>query len=63
MFASAMEFFSQHIILSNFIHVVGGFGFALILQRYFPGKVFLSAKVGWLLLGFALAVHIFAFTR
>jgi|GEM_PF-6805683 len=26
MFASAMEFFSQHIILANLTHVAGGFG-------------------------------------
>lgn len=63
MLASAMEFFSQHIILANLTHVAGGFGLALVLQRYFPGKNFLSAKIGWLLLGFALVIHIFAFTR
>ncbi len=61
MFSSAMEFFSQHILLANLAHVAGGFGLALVLQRYFRGKVFLSDKVGWLLLAFALIVHIFAY--
>lgn len=62
MLASAMEFCSQHIILANLTHVAGGFGLALVLQRYFPGKVYLSDKVGWLLLAFALVIHIFAYT-
>lgn len=61
MLASAMEFFSQHILLANLTHVAGGFGLALVLQRYFPGKIFMSAKVGWLLLGFVLVAHIFAY--
>lgn len=61
MFEPAMEFFSQHIILASLAHVAGGFGLALVLQRYFPGKFFLAPKTGWLLLGFALLIHTVAY--
>lgn len=56
-----MEFFRQHIILSNAAHVAGGFGLALVLQHYFPGKPFFSVKLGWVLIALAIAVHLYAY--
>lgn len=53
MFHNAMEFWSQHILLANASHAAGGFGLAIVLQRYLGGKAkkpFLPVIVGWVLL-------------
>ena len=63
MIKKVMEFFSQHIILANVNHTAGGFGLALILQHYLVGNPFLPVAVGWVLVGFYLVVHIYAWTR
>lgn len=66
MFQNAMEFWSQHILLANANHAAGGFGLAIVLQRYLGGKEskpFLPVIVGWILLAFCLVTHIYAFTR
>ena len=63
MFDAAMAFWSQHIILSNLSHAAGGFGLAIILQRYLRGEPFVPVIVGWILLGFTLATHFYAFSR
>ncbi len=63
MFENAMTYWSQHILLANASHAAGGFGLALILQRYFGSKPFLPVGIGWLLLSFTLVTHFIAFTR
>lgn len=63
MIDAAIAFWSQHIILSNLSHAAGGFGLAVILQRYLRGQAFLPVIVGWILLGIALVTHLYAFTR
>jgi hypothetical protein len=63
MIEAALGFWSQHIILSNLSHAAGGFGLAVVLQRYLRGEPFLPVIVGWILLGFAIATHLYAFTR
>ena len=63
MFDVAIAFWSQHIILSNLSHAAGGFGLAIVLQRYLRGQPFLPVIVGWVLLGFTLATHLYALTR
>ena len=63
MFQNVIEFWSQHMILANSSHAAGGFGLALILQRYLAGEPFLPVWVGWLLLGYCLAAHVYAFTQ
>ena len=63
MFQNAIEFWSQHVILANASHAAGGFGLAIILQRYFGSKPFLPVVVGWILLAFTLVTHLYAFTR
>lgn len=62
MFQNAIEFWSRHIILANASHAAGGFGMALILQRYLAGKPFVPVWVGWLLLGFCVVTHLYAYT-
>ena len=63
MFEAAIGFWSQHIILSNLSHAAGGFGLAIVLQRYLRGEPFLPVLVGWILLAFMLVTHLYAFTR
>ena len=63
MIEAAMTFWTQHIILSNLSHAVGGFGLAIVLQRYLRGEPFLPVVVGWILLGLTLATHFYALTR
>ncbi|MBI3627678.1 MAG: hypothetical protein HY220_02975 [Candidatus Sungbacteria bacterium] len=61
MIENAIHFWSQYTILANIVHVSGGFAVALLLQRYISGKAFLPTWVGWVLLIFAIAVHVVAF--
>jgi hypothetical protein len=61
MFDAAIEFWSRNIILANLSHFAGGFGLALVLQHYIRGNTFLPVVVGWLLLGFVLVAHIYAY--
>lgn len=63
MIEKAIAYWSQHIILANVSHAALGFGVALILQRYLVGKPFLPVAVGWILVGFTLVTHFFAFTQ
>ena len=63
MFETAIGFWSQHIILSNLSHAAGGFGLAIVLQRYLRGEPFLPVLVGWILLAFTLVTHLYALTR
>jgi hypothetical protein len=61
MLDSGIEFFRQHIILSNLVHVAGGYGLALVLLRHFPRSPLLTKNFGWLLIGLALVVHVYAY--
>jgi hypothetical protein len=63
MFEPAITYWSQHIILANLSHVAGGFGLAIVLQRYLRGNSFLPVVIGWIFLSFTLATHIYAYTR
>lgn len=63
MFENGIEFFKQHIFLANLSHLTGGFGLALVLQNYLTGNPFLLVVIGWVLIGFSLAVHAVAYTR
>lgn len=56
-----MEYWRHHILLANASHAAGGFGLALVLQRYLAGKPGLKV-LGWLLLAFTLVTHLIAFT-
>ena len=62
MIGAAMMFWRENIILANALHASAGFGLALILQSYFRGQPFLPVMVGWLLLGLAAILHIYAFS-
>lgn len=59
MFEKQKEFARNHIVLNSVQHFTGGFGIALVLQNYFLGNPFLPVSVGWILTGFALAVHLY----
>ena len=63
MLDTAIEFWSQKVILSNVSHAAGGFGLAVVLQRYLRGQPFLPVSVGWILLAFTVLTHVYAFTR
>jgi uncharacterized membrane protein YjfL (UPF0719 family) len=63
MFQGAVEFWSQNILLSNIVHVLGGFGLAIILQHYLRSKAILPVIVGWILLGFVIAIHTYAYMQ
>jgi hypothetical protein len=60
LFAKPIEFWRHHILLANASHAAGGFGLAVVLQRYLEGKRAVRV-LGWLLLTFALVTHLIAF--
>ena len=63
MIERAIEFWRQHIILANLSHASGGFGLAVVLQQYLGGAPFLPVIVGWILLGFCWAMHLYAWSK
>ncbi len=63
MIEKVMEFWSQHVLFSTTNHFAAGFGLALVLQRYIKGNPFLPTIVGWLLFGYGLIAHIYAFAQ
>jgi hypothetical protein len=62
MLKKEMESARKHIILTGSAHFTGGFGLALLLQRYLSGSAFLPAIVGWILVTFTVIVHIYILT-
>jgi hypothetical protein len=52
-----------NIILANLSHASGDFGLAVVLQQYLGDTPFLPVVVGWLLLGFCLAMHVYAWSK
>lgn len=50
---------SHQIMLSNIIHALGGFGLAIVLQRYTKGDAFLPVWIGWVLLIGAIILHMY----
>lgn len=57
---NSMRFFSEHIFVSNIVHAAGGFGLAVVLQKYLKGNPFVSVYVGWALLIVALILHVYS---
>jgi hypothetical protein len=57
----AKYYFSQHVILGNIAHVLGGFGLAMLLQNYIQGNAFLPAWMAWIMMIIAVAIHVKAF--
>lgn len=60
-FDRPLEYWRHHILLANASHAAGGFGLALVLQRYLAGKPGMKV-LGWLLLAFTLVTHLIAFS-
>ena len=63
MFEKQQAWAREHIILNNVHHAAGAFGFAIVLQHYLTGDPFLPVAVGWVLLGFTVAMNFYQFTR
>lgn len=57
-----ISYWSEHVLLANLSHLLGGFGLALVLQHYLVGNPFLPVIVGWLALAFSLITHFIAYT-
>lgn len=53
-------YFSEHVIYANALHVLAGFGLAVVLQQYLKGNAFVPVLVGWLFLAIALVGHLAA---
>ena len=51
------QFDVKHVIISNAIHAIGGFGLAILLQQYLVGSPFVSVWVGWILVVCAMLAH------
>lgn len=62
MIDAAIAFWRENVVLSNGVHAALGFGLAIVLQRYIRGQPFVPVAVGWLLLGFALVMHAYAWS-
>lgn len=63
MFQKVKNWAASHIILTSLHHFAAGFGIALLLQHYLTGSAFAPLTVGVALVGFSLAVHLYAWTR
>ena len=63
MFEKQQAWAREHVILNNVHHAAGAFGLAIVLQHYLAGGPFLPVAVGWVLLGFTVAMHFYQFTR
>lgn len=63
MFNKQLEFARKHIILTASNHAAAGFGLAIVLQGYLGSNPFLPVSIGWILIIFSLAIHIWAWTR
>lgn len=57
-----ISYWSEHVILANLSHALGGFGLALVLQHYLVGNPFWPVAIGWFALAFTLVTHIIAYT-
>jgi len=55
------EFAKNHIILTSIHHVAAGFGLAVLAQFYSAGNSFIPMSMGWIFVGFSLAVHMYEF--
>lgn len=58
--ANSLKFFSEHVMLNSFAHTAGGFGLAIILQKYLKSEPFVPVIVGWALLGLSIAIHVYS---
>ena len=63
MMKGTMKFDKNHIILNNLNHAAGGFGLAILLQNYMVGNPFMPVIIGWILLGIAVIIHVYSWTR
>jgi len=63
MFNDEKKFARRHIFLTSANHFVGGFGLAILLQHYLVGGAFLPVLIGWVLVAFMAAVHLYEFGR
>ena len=59
-YEKSVRFFSEHVILNSIAHSAGGFGLAVVLQQYLQGEAFISPLIGWALIAFSVAVHIYS---
>jgi hypothetical protein len=59
-FENSIRFFSAHVWLNSIAHSAGGFGIAVVLQNYLQGNVFVCPLVGWALIIFSTAIHIYS---
>lgn len=59
-YQKSMRFFAQHVMLNSIAHSAGGFGLALVLQQYLQGDVFVNPLVGWALVIFSAAIHVYS---
>lgn len=57
----AMAWFMAHPTYNALAHSAGGFGLALILQHYINGNAFLPVWIGWILVAFSAAIHLYSF--
>lgn len=63
MLNKAKDWAARHIMLTSLHHFAAGFGIALLLEHYITGNAFAPMAIGIGLVGFSLAVHIYAWTR
>lgn len=59
-YKKSLNFFSKHAMLNSIAHSAGGFGLAVVLQHCLQGDVFICPLVGWALIAFSVAVHIYS---
>jgi len=52
------DYFSHHVMLGHFVHAIGAFGIAMLLQQYFKGNAFLPMWSAWLMVIISAAGHV-----
>lgn len=59
MLDKALAFARENIVLTSIQNALGGFGVAILLQWYLQGAAFAPIWLGWVFVGFSVAIHIY----
>lgn len=59
----SLDYFSSHPMANSLAHAAGGFGCAVVLQRYLAGDSVVPVWIGWVLIIFSAVVHVRSFYK
>lgn len=57
------KFFANCPMLNSVVHLLGGFGLAIVLEQYLDWEMLFAPMTGWILILVMVAVHIRALMK